>query len=75
LVEVAIDLDISSDETEDLYLGYLRLVHLHHLGHPVTLALVLSKGKQGHMLPDCEDMITFSYDEIAVSLHTSKRIK
>ena len=31
LVEAAIILDISSDETEDLYLGYLRLVHLHHL--------------------------------------------
>jgi DNA-binding Lrp family transcriptional regulator len=30
-VEVAIDLDISSDETEDLYLEYLKLVHLHHL--------------------------------------------
>jgi hypothetical protein len=31
LVEAAIILDISSDETEDLYLGYLRLVHLHRL--------------------------------------------
>jgi hypothetical protein len=31
LVEAAIILDISSDETEDLYLGYLRLVHVHHL--------------------------------------------
>ena len=31
LVEAAIELDISSDETEDLYLGYSRLVHLHHL--------------------------------------------
>ena len=30
-VEVAIILDISSDETEDLYLGYLRLVNLHRL--------------------------------------------
>lgn len=30
-VEVAIILKISSDETEDLYLGYLRLVHLHDL--------------------------------------------
>jgi hypothetical protein len=30
-VEVAITLDISSDETENLYLGYLRLVNLHHL--------------------------------------------
>jgi DNA-binding Lrp family transcriptional regulator len=31
LVETAIILNASSDETEDLYLGYLRLVHLHHL--------------------------------------------
>jgi hypothetical protein len=30
-VEVAIMLDISSDETEDLYLGYLRLKNLHQL--------------------------------------------
>ncbi len=30
-VEVAITLDISPDETEDLYLGYLRLVNLHSL--------------------------------------------
>jgi hypothetical protein len=30
-VEAAINLDISSDETEDLYLGYLRLVNLHQL--------------------------------------------
>ncbi|MGH9925131.1 MAG: hypothetical protein ACRD5B_07105, partial [Nitrososphaeraceae archaeon] len=30
-VEVAIDLDSSSDETEDLYLGYLRLKNLHQL--------------------------------------------
>jgi len=29
-VEVATILDISSDETEDLYLGYLRLKNLHH---------------------------------------------
>ena len=27
--------------------------------HTVTLALVLSNSKQGHMLPDCEDMIAF----------------
>jgi transposase len=30
-VQVAIILDISSDETEDLYLGYLRLKNLHQL--------------------------------------------
>jgi hypothetical protein len=30
-VEVAIISGISSDETEDLYLGYLRLKNLHHL--------------------------------------------
>jgi hypothetical protein len=30
-VQVAIILDISSDETENLYLGYLRLKNLHHL--------------------------------------------
>ncbi|MGH9925025.1 MAG: hypothetical protein ACRD5B_06565, partial [Nitrososphaeraceae archaeon] len=30
-IKVAIILNISSDETEDLYLGYLKLVHLHHL--------------------------------------------
>lgn len=30
-VEVAIILDISPDETEGLYLGYLRLVHFHDL--------------------------------------------
>lgn len=30
-IEAAIILDASSDETEDLYLGYLKLVHLHHL--------------------------------------------
>ncbi|MGH9982384.1 MAG: hypothetical protein ACRD8W_00320 [Nitrososphaeraceae archaeon] len=30
-VEAAIILRINSDETEDLYLGYLRLVNLHRL--------------------------------------------
>lgn len=30
-LEVAIILNASSDETEDLYLGYLRLIHLYHL--------------------------------------------
>src|SRR5918995_1885118 len=30
-IEAAIMLDISSDETEDLYLGYLRLKNLHQL--------------------------------------------
>ncbi|MGH9976390.1 MAG: hypothetical protein ACRD8Z_11215, partial [Nitrososphaeraceae archaeon] len=30
-IKIAIILNISSDETEDLYLGYLKLVHLHHL--------------------------------------------
>ena len=30
-VDVATTLGISSDETEDLYLGYLRLVNLHRL--------------------------------------------
>jgi hypothetical protein len=30
-LDAAITLGITTDETENLYLGYLRLVHLHHL--------------------------------------------
>ena len=42
-VEAAINLNLSSEETEDLYLGYLRLVNLHRL--------VLLYNEQKYKLP------------------------